>query len=386
MLLIGALAALPTKYIREVSRTTLWLAACFICAGVLSTMDWGSPWALKQFDRPSKYLLVLPCLFFLTVHPPRQAWMAMGIATGATGAGLIALVQVYVQHLGRATGYTNAIEYGNISLLLGAMSLVLLCLQWPAWRYWQRALLLLGCALGVVGSVLSQTRGGWLALLLMLPFGLWASLPRRALPRVTTAFAGVLLVLVMASQTAVVQQRIELAWQETQAYVEGGDKDNSVGLRLGLWRTAWQLGMQRPLLGWGSRGFDAEISRRVTAGEIPASMLNLHHAHNEVLNAFVKHGLVGVLLLLVFYLGPLALFWPLDSRVKTREGETDVASLALCIVGILLPLSYIGFGLTQVFLAHNSGNMFYLFMCSIALATLEGRRHECTAQSTETSR
>jgi O-antigen ligase len=34
-------------------------------------------------------------------------------------------------------------------------------------------------------------------------------------------------------------------------------------------------------------------------------------------------------------------------------------------VGICLVVSYIGFGFTQVFFAHNSGNLFYLFMVAI---------------------
>ncbi|MEY2736342.1 MAG: hypothetical protein RLZ58_1751, partial [Pseudomonadota bacterium] len=38
----------------------------------------------------------------------------------------------------------------------------------------------------------------------------------------------------------------------------------------------------------------------------------------------------------------------------------------------LLPLTYIGFGLTQVFFAHNSGVMFYLFMVMLVHAALLG--------------
>ena len=71
---------------------------------------------------------------------------------------------------------------------------------------------------------------------------------------------------------------------------------------------------------------------------------------------------------------PLALFWPRQRRVLDAAGRLDRTALALCLVGVLLPLSYIGFGLTQVFLAHNSGNMFYLFMCPLVLAALHQRR------------
>ena len=70
----------------------------------------------------------------------------------------------------------------------------------------------------------------------------------------------------------------------------------------------------------------------------------------------------------------LAMFWPTAQRIRDAEGKMDRESLSLCLVGVLLPLSYIGFGLTQVFLAHNSGNMFYLFMCPLVLAALHQRR------------
>jgi len=39
-------------------------------------------------------------------------------------------------------------------------------------------------------------------------------------------------------------------------------------------------------------------------------------------------------------------------------------------MGLSLPVLYLGFGLTQAFLAHNSGNMFYLFMVMLLYAAL----------------
>ena len=103
-------------------------------------------------------------------------------------------------------------------------------------------------------------------------------------------------------------------------------------------------------------------------------VLEFGHAHNEILDLFAKRGLPGVLLLLAFYGIPLAMFWPTAQRIRDAQGKMDRESLSLCLVGVLLPLSYIGFGLTQVFLAHNSGNMFYLFMCPLVLAALHQRR------------
>ncbi len=51
----------------------------------------------------------------------------------------------------------------------------------------------------------------------------------------------------------------------------------------------------------------------------------------------------------------------------------DRQILYLRMLGITMPLCYIGFGLTQVFFAHNSGHMFYTFMLVVLLAALIGR-------------
>ena len=82
---------------------------------------------------------------------------------------------------------------------------------------------------------------------------------------------------------------------------------------------------------------------------------------------------------------PLALFWPRQRRVLDAAGRLDRTALALCLVGVLLPLSYFAFGWTQVFLAHNSGNMFYLFMCLLVHSALQARWRPATATATATS-
>ena len=141
------------------------------------------------------------------------------------------------------------------------------------------------------------------------------------------------------------------------------------------------MGLERPLLGWGRSGYVAEKARRVAAGQAPASVLQFTHAHNEAFDLFAKRGLLGVAVLGLFYAVPLWLFWPRRQRIFDSAGTLDREALGLCLVGLLLPLSYIGFGLTQVFLAHNSGNVFYLFMCLLLHAVLLTRTKTIAASA-----
>ena len=84
---------------------------------------------------------------------------------------------------------------------------------------------------------------------------------------------------------------------------------------------------------------------------------------------------------------PLALFWPLRRRVLVwrqdaqgrRVQQLDRTALALCLVGWSIPLAYLGFGITQVFFAHNSDNLFYLFMLMLVHSALQAQQRQAAA-------
>ena len=171
-------------------------------------------------------------------------------------------------------------------------------------------------------------------------------------------------------------QRYSTAVAEVEQYQEQhqGAAQTSVGQRLAHWQLAWEMGRDKPLTGWGLQGYIDEKERRVQAGRASTSVLGYDHAHNEVLDMFAKRGLIGVALLLVFYAVPLAIFWPSQRRMAKCPGTPmDRQILYLRMLGTMVPLCYMGFGLTQVFFAHNSGHMFYVYMLVVLLGALIGR-------------
>ncbi|MCW8166308.1 O-antigen ligase family protein [Verminephrobacter aporrectodeae subsp. tuberculatae] len=374
LLLLAALVSVPVWCRRRAPRAACWLAAAFCAMAALWLLDVGVAWGWGSLDRPAKYLLALPCIFYLMAFAPRASWLWMGVALGSIGSGLLGFFQTQVLDLPRANGFTNAIQYGNLSMLLALMSGLVLGVQWPRWLPWQRLLLVSAVLLGGAGSLLSQSRGGWLALALLLPVGAWLLVRTTGQRWVYGGLCALVLVAAALTQLPGVKERVGIARQEVQTYQESGESSSSVGQRLAHWRLAWEMGRDRPFIGWGRAGYMQEKARRVAAGLAPPSVLDYGHAHNEFLDLFVKRGLFGVLVLMGFYGVPLALFWPTAARIRDAAGNMDRQSLSLCLAGVLLPLSYIGFGLTQVFLAHNSGNVFYLFMCPLLLAALHRRQ------------
>ncbi|WP_233168107.1 O-antigen ligase family protein [Xylophilus sp. ASV27] len=356
-----------------------WMALSIVLMGVVWLLDarsgrtdWGG------FDRPSKYLLALPCLFLVHAYAPRARCLWWGVVVGAVGSGLMALYQRYLLHMPRSEGFTNAIQYGGLSLLLGLMCLVLVAVRPPVMRRpWAVGLAGCGAVLGPLGSVLSESRGGWLALLVVLPvmgWLCWQRLPRRRFAQAALMVALGLLGLFL-TQPHLIDQRLDAARAEIAQYEAGNDGVTSVGQRLHHWKLAWQMGWDRPLTGWTQHGYELEKARRVQAGLAHPSVLAFSHAHNEALDLFAKRGLPGVAVLLFFYGVPLWLFWPTRRRLPPAALEHDgyATALALRLVGVLVPVAYIGFGLTQVFMAHNSGNICYLFFNMLVYGCLRGQ-------------
>ena len=170
------------------------------------------------------------------------------------------------------------------------------------------------------------------------------------------------------------EQRSSEATREISQYLQDPQKYavTSVGQRLEQWRLAIRLIEQRPLTGWGLEGYPAAKQQMVDQGLAHPSVMEYGHAHNEILDMWVKRGLLGLILLLLFYAVPAAIFWPTQSRIARVNAEQRSKLLALRAAATLLPLAYFGFGWTQVFFAHNSGIMFYLFSLILLWSMLIG--------------
>lgn len=380
LLLVGALCSAHRWTRGDHSPWTWALALVMACLAVYWYLlappsdFWG------RWDRTAKFLLGIACLLFVSRTAPWPRAQFWGLVVGCIGVGAVALWQVQVEGEPRAAGFptgrTNAIQWGNLALLLGTMLAVqTIALHAQLRKHWV-ALAAVAVLLALNASVLSGSRGGWLALLLLVPFGLYLlwRLRRAALWPALVGVAGALAV-VVALNHAVLSERWDVMANEVRSYGSERVADNSVGQRLEHWRFAWDAGMERPWLGWGMDGYLAVKAERVAAGQYQPAILEYIFVHNELLDMFVKAGIVGVLLLLLTYLVPLCMFWPSRARLAAYAGQPpQVRSqmLALRVAGSCIPLLYAGFGLTQVYFAHNSGIMPYVFLTILTWAALQG--------------
>jgi len=274
--------------------------------------------------------------------PPVGVALWWGAALGALAACGIVLVRWLALGVDRVhVPGINAIPFGNLSLMLGVLSLV-----W-ALRRSQMPLLFGAAALaGLVASLLSGTRGGWVtlpvvAVVLFLCQGaeirrLWSAwlLPARLL-----TVAGVALFAAFAVWQ--VLPRAMALVDDLRGYVGQDVTHTSAGLRLDMWHAAWTLFLQKPLLGWGEGAMMPELRRLIAAGELNEQARYFgFQLHSDVLDTLARRGLLGLITLLLMYAVPLAGFVR-----RLRCADVDVRTFALA--GTLVVLMFAGFGLTQ---------------------------------------
>lgn len=376
LLVVLGLIALPgavrhrTPWPVDFKRWAIAIAAMG-AAWAMHTVDGGQIiWNSLGLDRTIKYSLALVAVVALLGGLPATWPLRWGCWLGACGAGLMAVWQWYYLGMDRAEGHTNAIQFGNISLLLAFWSWV--WVRRMAATRLEQSVGWLAVMAGAFGSLASGSRGGWIVAPLLVLLVLYLDRPRHgaashAARRTLKALALGVLVCVALAFVPPVQDRLAAGVLDVKAWRSSGEADSSIGQRLAHWKLAWGMALERPVLGWGQQTYQARKQEAVTRHEAPPVVAYFNHAHNEWMDMFVKRGLLGVLGLCLFFAIPLSVYWRhLQQSAGARDSVQHVA--ALC--GVLTVVGYFGFGMTQVMFAHNNGNMMYLFMNLLWVAAL----------------
>ena len=362
MLFMAGAALIFRGRLPLLSKQDKWIIAALIAYAAVSIAEvWWDNQGTSGLDKPIRFVLAIPALWWVLKYPPRLAAMWSGFALGGIAAGSWAIWQKLLMDTARAGGYTHVIQFGNLSMLLG-----ILCLAGMGWASLQpqhkRWLLFLsiGAAMGVLGSLLSGSRGGWVGfplilLILYRSYGQGWPIKWKAAAALTVLIGGLS---VYAIPQIGVQHRVHQAFSDVSLYVSGESRSTSVGARFEMWKGASFLIAEKPLHGWGENGYKEGMAALAERDIVTPEILQFGHAHNEFIDAFAKRGLIGLAVLLLLYAIPMKLFGE-----YLRHANLEVRSVA--VAGMLLPVAYVDFGLTQTFLGHNSGVMMYAFWLAV---------------------
>jgi O-antigen ligase len=363
-------------------RTTRWVLLAFLInallhAGFLAARGGAHFGAL---DKPLRMLLAAAGPTLVILARPPLAALCRGAAVGAIGAAAFAGWQRWGLGWPRAGGLMNPITFGDLSACLALLSLIgARTAGAPAppssgrQRRMRPATLLTagGAAAGMLAALLSGSRGSWLVLLLALPVPLLTGYRGRRrlragamLAALTAVLAGTLWLL---PQTGV-RERLALGGNDLRLYF-AGHSATPLGLRLDLWRAGLRMAADHPWTGLSDKAYVQTLDRMVADGQVSPAIFTLApppHLHNDALQALANRGIPGLLAWAGTMAAPL---WFFASRLRARTGAQPNAAAvrAPALAGLLLVLSYLGFGLTEVIFWSVKGSQFYALLVFVLI-------------------
>lgn len=363
----------------------------------------------REFEAYAVWLLwpfVLAGLMKTRLHPTSFFW---GVGLASCLSGIAALIDlIYLIQVTPASAFqeshgafriagamTNPIVFGNLSILLATLCLFFIAVpirgatgrdgrhekgttgkshQDRRTNNTQDALFVLGAALGFLGSLLSGTKGGWLAALMVWPLLLFYLGLQRGKGIFVLALSGIFVSFYVAVSLpmSTLEFRLINFYQSIHSHLSapkgntpiqtandspnqsvlvtpldpqkeaapaktvpphvshlantpdvkqgsGPNLDSSIGPRLVQWKLALSnLSIERFLVGLPRDAF-IEVQRHALAGgEAQGLIRPWRNLHNDLIDTFVTKGIAGLLILVTFILVLLRFFY---SHVKQKRGN-----------------------------------------------------------------
>lgn len=327
---------------------------------------------LKELDFPSRLLLFIPLLSLFGQYPLFFRLFSYVIPFSALIAGCVAMYDRFILNMDAA--YANRmlqIQAGDIAMSLGIFSLVMAFYFVSKKEKKITALCLMGMLFGLLGSFLSTARGGWIGLPILVVCVLF--LYRHSLSKkfllLFSSFSVILMIIAGSLPQTQISERIQLAYQEVQSYFQDGNGETSVGARLDMWKSAVLMAKEKPLLGHGKEGMMLAKHKQVEQKIISSHVAQFTHVHNQFLDDLAKRGVIGLIALLLVFFVPLRHF-------ILHLNPQHLIQHSIAVLGITHVVATMCYCLTQGFLAHNSGTIFYFFLVVVFYAMLKFTKYD----------
>ncbi|MCF8780178.1 O-antigen ligase family protein [Vibrio sp. IRLE0018] len=154
---------------------------------------------------------------------------------------------------------------------------------------------------GILASLISETRSGWLSLIITSLLTIILTRKKVIIHlknnKLASFFIAVMSIIIIY---VIIDDRVASTLDNLEK-ISSGEALESIGLRLEMWKSAFIITQGNYLLGLGS-DFKKVMLDYANAGEISSAFLTWHpnHLHNEYLDRFVKQGVLGLSVFFIY--------------------------------------------------------------------------------------
>jgi O-antigen ligase len=274
-------------------------------------------------------LIFLPLLLVAFAASNLKLDTVFKLIVSASLITLLWVVMIAVKHPPRWQGWLwQPINRGNIGMLGG-----LLCITAVTYfnNKWWKLIAAIGFFSGVFLSILSGSRGGWVAI-----FVVFATLLYQAAKTnknaVKYSLIGLSLMVVLCFVfwgSLPIESRIHQTVHSLQQYASGVNKHYSIGIRFEMWRASWLAFLDKPLFGWGWNNFDVYREHFWGLKMVDIPNRSFGHPHSQYFLFLGELGLIGSVAFFAFLIYPLQYF---VRKIRQCNAERNLQGAYVCVV------------------------------------------------------
>lgn len=352
----------------QVEKTLIIVMFCYIAAFIMELILFDSN--IRILDKPAKVLLLIPLIPLLNAVKPDYRYI-LGAFIISSGILLsLAGYEKYILGQTRVGSSINSIQFGAIAIAIASAAIALTAAL-PHKALKQKILIALSLFLaigGIIAGIMSQSRGGIIAIPFTLLLIALLYLPKMNCGKIKASLAVcfILVLTATAFYNSSVMKRFKHSFNNTISYSEGSKTNTSIGIRLGLWKVALDAGLKSPLVGLGHKEFVDYKNQQVELGYVGEELHRYDNSHSTYANTFARRGLIGLAAVIVF------LGFPIYAGVKIwRKKPQHIApyAIALSVFGTTFFIANI----SQEVIFLNTGIIMYTGLLVILTSLLSER-------------
>jgi O-antigen ligase len=347
--------------------TSAVMKSLLIFAGIFAVLGFFRQEAWGYFHTPLYVILSIAIVWAFRMNPQAIDYSIIGAIFGAM-FGCVQSIMVIGFSSARETGVMNPIPYGGIGLILAMVGLSTIFGRGKSGSDKYHIILgLIGFFSGVLCSLMSGSKSGWLSFLI-LPAVLLFKLGSRNIAAgrrsVMLLIFGVVLAIVLGLSVLPARDRLIEATDAIFYYLKVGVelREYSIGPRLQLWQFGLDAFFNNPIFGVGRQGMWNLLSEKVGQGLYDPFLKSLYTVHNEFLNAAVIGGVVGLASLVMVYVAMFRMGSIVSVSAMADRHAFRVRFIAYSLWAIAIAL---GVGEVVWFLA-DLRNFFLFWICIIS--------------------
>ena len=215
------------------------------------------------------------------------------------------------------------------------------------WRTSYSGLAILAiCAafLGCLASLLSGTRGGWVAIpfLVALLLPATSNLISSKVRIFALIFVFLFVIAIIAYPPSGVWVRLVAIFDDLYQYFINNEADTSLGTRFELWRAGWIMFVDNPGMGIGEGSVQERLSSLVTREIAYDRGIIVPQLHSDVIDTLARRGLLGASSLILMYVAFASAF-----ASKMLHGNNQLNVRLMAVSGMMVVIAFFDFGLSQ---------------------------------------